>query len=387
MTFLEKIQPHLISDDLLIQETVLRSIHDYPNLPVEWTNELLREAFKNKEKQPSIFVYIDHQSFNDESIKILTDNIPGVDQSNLPLALSLLGQIEPELALKNKDQLEPFMTNDVWPFYELLVNGTKEEVYPKFLEAVNALDQADSFQPEEYIKAKKLAACIVNKGWITEDEIDRELQKELQKDWFSFNGILTVFMIGLLKLEKYIPTLSRLLDREDDTLLEEVSAALICFQSDEVVKEVKPYLLKDESAIYATSIVENIKSDLAVQVLKDAYHQVEELDSQDVLIEALCHQFSVEALPEIKDHMENEYFSGLVDMEHTVYSYYTILGLEHPDLEKWRQAALGRELEFRGTSEESSEGVGSPFRIDNKVGRNDPCSCGSGKKYKKCCGK
>ncbi|WP_455206150.1 YchJ family metal-binding protein [Kaarinaea lacus] len=24
---------------------------------------------------------------------------------------------------------------------------------------------------------------------------------------------------------------------------------------------------------------------------------------------------------------------------------------------------------------------------DNKVGRNDPCPCGSGKKYKKCCGK
>ena len=24
---------------------------------------------------------------------------------------------------------------------------------------------------------------------------------------------------------------------------------------------------------------------------------------------------------------------------------------------------------------------------ENKVGRNDPCPCGSGKKYKKCCGK
>lgn len=24
---------------------------------------------------------------------------------------------------------------------------------------------------------------------------------------------------------------------------------------------------------------------------------------------------------------------------------------------------------------------------ENKVGRNDPCTCGSGKKYKKCCGK
>jgi preprotein translocase subunit SecA len=24
---------------------------------------------------------------------------------------------------------------------------------------------------------------------------------------------------------------------------------------------------------------------------------------------------------------------------------------------------------------------------DKKVGRNDPCPCGSGKKYKKCCGR
>jgi hypothetical protein len=26
-------------------------------------------------------------------------------------------------------------------------------------------------------------------------------------------------------------------------------------------------------------------------------------------------------------------------------------------------------------------------RTEAKVGRNDPCPCGSGKKYKKCCGK
>ena len=27
-----------------------------------------------------------------------------------------------------------------------------------------------------------------------------------------------------------------------------------------------------------------------------------------------------------------------------------------------------------------------PIEKENKVGRNDPCPCGSGKKYKKCCG-
>ncbi|MGI6550468.1 MAG: preprotein translocase subunit SecA [Syntrophomonadales bacterium] len=33
------------------------------------------------------------------------------------------------------------------------------------------------------------------------------------------------------------------------------------------------------------------------------------------------------------------------------------------------------------------EGPRQPVKADKKVGRNDPCPCGSGKKYKKCCGK
>ena len=35
-----------------------------------------------------------------------------------------------------------------------------------------------------------------------------------------------------------------------------------------------------------------------------------------------------------------------------------------------------------GGASEEEESAGAP-----KVGRNDPCPCGSGKKYKKCCGK
>lgn len=28
-----------------------------------------------------------------------------------------------------------------------------------------------------------------------------------------------------------------------------------------------------------------------------------------------------------------------------------------------------------------------PVKAEDKIGRNEPCPCGSGKKYKKCCGK
>lgn len=33
------------------------------------------------------------------------------------------------------------------------------------------------------------------------------------------------------------------------------------------------------------------------------------------------------------------------------------------------------------------EKVKTPIKKDEKVGRNDPCPCGSGKKYKNCCGR
>lgn len=43
-------------------------------------------------------------------------------------------------------------------------------------------------------------------------------------------------------------------------------------------------------------------------------------------------------------------------------------------------------------SQEKRAGITKDFKqskmaVSSKVGRNDPCPCGSGKKYKKCCGK
>ena len=46
-----------------------------------------------------------------------------------------------------------------------------------------------------------------------------------------------------------------------------------------------------------------------------------------------------------------------------------------------------REDEFQEGSSEEMPPVEQYKRQEPKVGRNDPCPCGSGKKYKKCCGK
>ena len=43
--------------------------------------------------------------------------------------------------------------------------------------------------------------------------------------------------------------------------------------------------------------------------------------------------------------------------------------------------------QFSAPPKAASPKPGTVVRKEEKVGRNDPCSCGSGKKYKKCCGR
>jgi preprotein translocase subunit SecA len=42
-------------------------------------------------------------------------------------------------------------------------------------------------------------------------------------------------------------------------------------------------------------------------------------------------------------------------------------------------------LQYAG-GDESSDSKKQPVKKEPKIGRNAPCPCGSGKKYKKCCG-
>ncbi|MBD3247870.1 preprotein translocase subunit SecA [Candidatus Falkowbacteria bacterium] len=87
--------------------------------------------------------------------------------------------------------------------------------------------------------------------------------------------------------------------------------------------------------------------------------------------------------------------NNLIDNQ-VVYSIYKLgmieeeaaMGFQSPNL-------LERASNFSGAAKTMGEKAGATENIKikakdadgNKVGRNDPCPCGSGKKYKKCCGK
>lgn len=53
------------------------------------------------------------------------------------------------------------------------------------------------------------------------------------------------------------------------------------------------------------------------------------------------------------------------------------------ELPQWKE--IFSEAELKALYKEQKES--GTIRKEKKIGRNDPCPCGSGKKYKKCCGK
>jgi preprotein translocase subunit SecA len=61
---------------------------------------------------------------------------------------------------------------------------------------------------------------------------------------------------------------------------------------------------------------------------------------------------------------------------------------EERRLRRWQElnksAAKGNKTEIESESNDKAT-VRVPFVRSDKVGRNEPCPCGSGKKYKKCC--
>jgi preprotein translocase subunit SecA len=55
--------------------------------------------------------------------------------------------------------------------------------------------------------------------------------------------------------------------------------------------------------------------------------------------------------------------------------------------EKLQRKQVARITSVSGGDIDSIGGKPKPLvKKEKKVGRNDPCPCGSGKKYKKCCG-
>jgi len=69
--FLEKIEPHLLSEDIHIKEFVLQVLRDFPNVPEVWTAKLIKRMVDSH--SISLLMELKKHTLNEEAVRFLIE--------------------------------------------------------------------------------------------------------------------------------------------------------------------------------------------------------------------------------------------------------------------------------------------------------------------------
>lgn len=377
--FLEKIEPYLLSDQKIVQEFVLQALKEYPLTPAEWTNRVLEMALHSEERRIDLLLGCKSNTVNENSIPLLLNLLKVTEKQRRHLIIEYFKHLQPEIIMEHEQELSSVFGKDVFAFHQFLIHADENELRNEYDAVLSLLESKEFYDHQLYFQAKQIQDKLLLNQWYDVEHIDNILDNELNRSWFSFRGLLAVRAAGILKVEKYIPVLAGLLERDDDILLEETNDALSMYQSDQVAEAVAPFAMKDETSIFASSVLANTKTKQAEEALFSSYQHLD-MDGKAMVIEGLAHHLSEKAFPLIEDYIKNGYTTRLFEMEPIYYGLHTVLGKNHPNMEKWKADYEEKEMRFNNLR------LNMPAFKTPKIGRNEKCPCGSGKKYKKCCG-
>lgn len=232
-----------------------------------------------------------------------------------------------------------------------------------------------------------------------------------------------VDLAGARRARELVPTLVDKFHIDTDYLLERVHTALVRIGDRAAVRRIRSSFRSADWNYrnYASGVLADLKSEESEEALLDLLSTEPDGGLRVMLCLGLCEQFSERGLAAVLREIRAGYQPGYASLEAEVLPAAELLGVELPEAAEWRaraeaeRAALeerSRDLEANwGALQEEWDGrsggfdddlldnpwddsfgdpldarVGGYRRTEPKVGRNAPCPCGSGRKFKKCCG-
>jgi hypothetical protein len=274
--------------------------------------------------------------------------------------------------------------------------------------------------------AERIVDALARFGNASEEKVRAILSEKIED--YSHSPMkwlepLAVRLAGEARLESTIPLLIVKLGQDvDDLLNEDCAKALTRIGTEAVIESVTEAFPRgdDSFRIYAVQPLEYIHSDPAVEKTLALLRQEKELNMQQILAQALLSQFAHEGIEATRQLLIGRGldFEGK-GLRNYLVETCTITGERFPEYEEWRATEKKekeehwkrvKELEGdpRGllvyalekiTGQKASDVVKAkppvapaprmslPHKLEAKVkvGRNDPCPCSSGKKFKNCC--
>ena len=229
-----------------------------------------------------------------------------------------------------------------------------------------------------------------------------------------------VRMAGEMRLDAAIPIIvAKLKESEEDAdwFNSQCESALVQIGGDATIHAVADMLRQGDwhLRITACGVLDHVHSDLAVTAALELLPYEEDPAIRASLAAGLAYHFAFEAIEPVRQMViDGTYDETCADLKRDLVTAAALMGVEFPERELWKADVVRKrlELENKRLEEESQRLKGKLKRLaskkksldreklrlsrqhvkrheeeppKDKIGRNDPCPCGSGKKFEKCC--
>lgn len=234
---------------------------------------------------------------------------------------------------------------------------------------------------------------------------------------------LEIFLIALAGKRRVAATIPLLVDRyriDTDFMLQCVTESLARIGDPQAVRLVRAAFPNESWGFrnFSSAILGDIKHQESEDALLALLESEPNASIRTMLCLGLCKLFSKSGVEKVLGEIARGYDRSIDILEETLLPVAQVLGVVLPEADRWRadrderqrrQAERQAELDELGRRYQAAKAAGfDPLarrqpkatmvkeppsrdsvtvrRESERVGRNDPCPCGSGKKYKKCCG-
>ncbi len=276
----------------------------------------------------------------------------------------------------------------------------------------SASGEGKGFDGFDYSYGKWIIKELSSRKDFPWDRFFEKISREYPVDYSGWDDTYLCVMAGELKAEDAIPFLIRSLKIDGDFLCERAAEALSKIGTEKAVEAIaREYLDEDfHFRIYSISALENIKTEASEVLMMELLPKEKDVSQKTGLAHGLCKLFSAKGLPLVLSLLKYGYDTTMLNLETAVYVNHVVNGLEHPDMQRWKDSIARDEQRMRESRKMMASGdldisqirenfqdfinrmeavkkLNEAYAKGFKTGRNAPCPCGSGKKYKRCCGR
>ncbi|WP_316247537.1 SEC-C metal-binding domain-containing protein [Rossellomorea aquimaris] len=380
--FVERVKPYFLSEDPFVQRYAIEMLEGsyLVNGDTFLTGLKAHDLGPVSKYSSPVLPYIMYMPLNEEGMKEIVNRLKSLSKKNTDVLfyIQLIANADTDLLISYRNEVKPFIDEGQLKKIAKLPALNDEELFMELADIMFYLDTND-YDQVYFDHGKRVVQELVKKGEIKSWEVQIE-----EDELVGFDLVYTVYMAGEIREESVIPQLVSLFKNEEaeDLLLEEVANALVKIGTDQVVHEVEKVALYGNTYFYTLDVLGRIKSAEAEQALLRLFDQTANITAKTLISDYLCQQLSTDAIPKIEAFIEEGYDENMLCLEESLYVNCVMNGIVHPKLTQWK--SLIEEVEKHSLDEQPLL-VTQPVQTEDKVGRNDPCPCGSGKKYKKCC--